>query len=232
MTTIISNLQSTHHAIAQAAQMAHRDKESIELLAVSKGFSANAVCEAYQAGQLAFGESYLQEAMKKIELTRDLPLQWHFIGPVQRNKTRAIATHFAWVHSIDRLNIAERLSAQRPSPLPPLNVCIQVNVSEEDSKSGIAPAELTKLAQDVARLPHLKLRGLMTIPAPSEGLETQRIPFFRLRELMRHMNMQGLALDTLSMGMSHDLYAAILEGATIVRIGRAIFGERNYGGNQ
>lgn len=212
--------------------MAHRDKESIELLAVSKGFSANAVCEAYQAGQLAFGESYLQEAMKKIELTRDLPLQWHFIGPVQRNKTRAIATHFAWVHSIDRLNIAERLSAQRPSPLPPLNVCIQVNVSEEDSKSGIAPAELTKLAQDVARLPHLKLRGLMTIPAPSEGLEAQRIPFFRLRELMHHMNMQGLALDTLSMGMSHDLYAAIQEGATIVRIGRAIFGERNYGGNQ
>ena len=232
MTTIISNLQNTHHAIAQAAQMAHRDKESIELLAVSKGFSANAVCEAYQAGQLAFGESYLQEALKKIELTRDLPLQWHFIGPVQRNKTRAIATNFAWVHSIDRLNIAERLSAQRPSTLPPLNVCIQVNVSEEDSKSGIAPAELTKLALDVARLPHLKLRGLMTIPAPSEELETQRIPFFRLRELMRHMNMQGLALDTLSMGMSHDLYAAILEGATIVRIGRAIFGERNYGGNQ
>lgn len=212
--------------------MAHRRKESIELLAVSKGFSADAVREACAAGQRAFGESYIREALDKIELLRDLPLQWHFIGPVQSNKTRAIATHFAWVHSVDRLKIAERLSAQRPANLPPLNICIQVNVSEEDSKSGIAPDGLAELAQAVASLPQLKLRGLMTIPAPAEGLEAQRIPFFKLYELMQQINTQGLALDTLSMGMSHDFSAAILEGATIVRIGTAIFGVRNYGENQ
>lgn len=212
--------------------MAHRRKESIELLAVSKGFSAVAVREAYQAGQRAFGESYIQEALDKIELLRDLPLQWHFIGPIQSNKTRAIATHFAWVHSVDRLKIAERLSAQRPASLPLLNVCIQVNVSGEDSKSGVAPGGLVELAQAVARLPHLKLRGLMAIPARAEGLEAQRVPFAKLRELVQQINTQGLALDTLSMGMSHDFSAAVLEGATIVRVGTAIFGERNYGGNQ
>jgi len=232
MTAITSNLQAVNHAIAQAASMAHRCKESIELMAVSKGFSAVAVCEAYQAGQRAFGESYIQEALDKIQLLRDLPIQWHFIGPVQSNKTRAIATHFAWVHSVDRLKIAERLSAQRSASLPPLNVCIQVNVSGEDSKSGVAPGGLLELAQAVASLPQLKLRGLMAIPAPAEGLEAQRVPFAKLRELMQQINMQGLALDTLSMGMSHDFNAAILEGATIVRVGTAIFGERNYGGNQ
>ncbi|CAH1082262.1 YggS family pyridoxal phosphate-dependent enzyme [Candidatus Nitrotoga sp. 1052] len=232
MTAITSNLQAVNYAISQVVCMAHRRKESIELLAVSKGFSAVAVREAYQAGQRAFGESYIQEALDKIELLRDLPLQWHFIGPVQSNKTRAIATHFAWVHSVDRLKIAERLSAQRPASLPPLNVCIQVNVSGEDSKSGVAPGGLVELAQAVACLPQLKLRGLMAIPAPAEGLEAQRIPFAKLRELMQQINTQGLALDTLSMGMSHDFSAAILEGATIVRVGTAIFGERNYGGNQ
>lgn len=211
--------------------MAHRRKESIKLLAVSKGFSAVAVREAYQAGQRAFGESYIQEALDKIGLLRDLPLEWHFIGPIQSNKTRAIATHFAWAHSVDRLKIAERLSAQRPASLPPLNICIQVNVSGEDSKSGVAPSGLVELAQAVASLPQLKLRGLMAIPAPVEGLEAQRVPFAKLRELMQQINMQGLALDTLSMGMSHDFSAAILEGATIVRVGTAIFGERNYGGN-
>lgn len=211
--------------------MAYRRKESIKLLAVSKGFSAVTVREAYQAGQRAFGESYIQEALDKIGLLRDLPLEWHFIGPIQSNKTRAIATHFAWAHSVDRLKIAERLSAQRPASLPPLNVCIQVNVSEEDSKSGVAPSGLVELAQAVASLPQLKLRGLMAIPAPVEGLEAQRVPFAKLRELMQQINMQGLALDTLSMGMSHDFSAAILEGATIVRVGTAIFGERNYGGN-
>ncbi|MCE9549609.1 MAG: YggS family pyridoxal phosphate-dependent enzyme [Betaproteobacteria bacterium] len=232
MTAITSNLQAVNHAIAQAACMAHRCKESIKLLAVSKGFSAVAVCEAYQAGQRDFGESYVQEALDKIELLRDLPIQWHFIGPVQSNKTRGIATHFAWVHSIDRLKIAERLSAQRPARLPPLNVCIQVNVSGEASKSGVAPSGLLELAKAVASLPQLKLRGLMAIPAPAEGLEAQRVPFAKMRELMHQINMQGLALDTLSMGMSHDFSAAILEGATIVRVGTAIFGERNYGGNQ
>lgn len=211
--------------------MAHRRKESIKLLAVSKGFSAVAVREAYQAGQRAIGESYIQEALDKIGLLPDLPLEWHFIGPIQSNKTRAIATHFAWAHSVDRLKIAERLSAQRPASLPPLNVCIQVNVSEEDSKSGVAPSGLVELAQAVASLPQLKLRGLMAIPAPVEGLEAQRVPFAKLRELMQQINTQGLALDTLSMGMSHDFSAAILEGATIVRVGTAIFGERNYGGN-
>lgn len=232
MTAITSNLQAVNDAIAQATCMAYRRKESIELLAVSKGVSAVAVCEAYQAGQRAFGESYIQEALDKIGLLSDLPIQWHFIGPVQSNKTRAIATHFAWVHSIDRLKIAERLSAQRPASLPPLNVCIQVNVSGEDSKSGVALGGLVELAQAVASLPQLKLRGLMGIPAPVEGLEAQRVPFAKLRELMQQINTQGLALDTLSMGMSHDFSAAILEGATIVRVGTAIFGERNYGGNQ
>ncbi|MEO6422991.1 MAG: YggS family pyridoxal phosphate-dependent enzyme [Candidatus Nitrotoga sp.] len=232
MTAITSNLQAVNHAIAQVMCMAHRHKECIELLAVSKGFSAVAVREAYQAGQRLFGESYIQEAMDKIDQLRDLPLQWHFIGPVQSNKTRAVATHFAWVHCVDRLKIAERLSAQRPASLPPLNVCIQVNVSGEDSKSGVAPEGVMELAQAVARLPQLKLRGLMAIPAPVEGLEAQRVPLAKLRELMQLINKQGLALDTLSMGMSHDLSAAILEGATIVRVGSAIFGERNYGGNQ
>ncbi|MFZ1548748.1 MAG: YggS family pyridoxal phosphate-dependent enzyme, partial [Candidatus Nitrotoga sp.] len=232
MTAITSNLQAVNHAITQAVCMAGRRKGSVELLAVSKNFSAIAVCEAYQAGQRAFGESYIQEALDKIEKLRDLPIQWHFIGPVQSNKTRAIATHFAWVHSVDRLKIAERLSAQRPATLPPLNVCIQVNVSGEDSKSGVAPGGLVELAQAVASLPQLKLRGLMAIPAPTEGLEAQRIPFLKLNELMQQINTQGLALDTLSMGMSHDLSAAILEGATIVRVGTAIFGERNYGENQ
>ena len=232
MTAITSNLQAVNDAIAQAMCMVHRRKESIELLAVSKGVSVIAVREAYQAGQRAFGESYIQEALDKIELLRDLSIQWHFIGPVQSNKTRAIATHFAWVHSIDRLKIAERLSAQRPASLPPLNVCIQVNVSGEDSKSGVALNGLVELAQAVASLPQLKLRGLMAIPAPADGLEAQRIPFFKLHELMQQINTQGLTLDALSMGMSHDFSAAILEGATIVRVGTAIFGERNYGGNQ
>ena len=229
MTIIASNLQAVNRAIAQAARTAQRRAESITLLAVSKTFSASAVREAYHAGQRAFGESYLQEALDKIEALRDLPLEWHFIGPIQSNKTRSIAENFAWVHGVDRLKIAERLSAQRPQNLPPLNVCIQVNVSGEDSKSGVAPEETTGLAQAVARLPYLRLRGLMAIPAPVEGLSEQRKPFARLRELMQRLNAQGLELDTLSMGMSYDLKAAILEGATIVRVGTAIFGQRNDG---
>lgn len=232
MTAITVNLQVVNDAIAQAVRMAHRRRENVDLLAVSKGFSAAAVREAYRAGQRAFGESYIQEALEKIELLRDLPIQWHFIGPIQSNKTRAIATHFAWVHSIDRLKIAERLSAQRPAGLPPLNVCIQVNVSGEGSKSGVAPEGLLDLVQAVADLPQLKLRGLMAIPAPADEVEAQRVPFARLRELMQQVNMHGFALDALSMGMSHDFTAAILEGATIVRAGTAVFGERNYGGNQ
>ncbi len=232
MTAIASNLQAVNRAIAQAARTAQRRAEEVALLAVSKAFPATAVCAAYQAGQRAFGESYVQEALGKIEALRDLPVEWHFIGPIQSNKTRVIAENFAWVHGVDRLKIAERLSAQRPQNLPPLNVCLQVNVSAEDSKGGVAPGQVAGLAQAVARLPQLRLRGLMAIPAPAQGTDAQRKPFAQLRELMRQLNAQGLALDTLSMGMSHDLEAAVLEGATIVRIGTAIFGQRNYGENK
>ncbi len=234
MTAILSNLQAVHSAIAQAAQLARRDAASIALLAVSKTVSDGRVREAYAAGQRVFGENYLQEALDKMAALRDLPLEWHFIGPVQSNKTRAIAENFSWVHSVDRLKIAERLSAQRPPALPALNLCLQVNVSGEDSKSGVAPQQALALARTISALPHLKLRGLMAIPAPVDTLAAQRQPFARLRELMQQMNAPqdntpGLQLDTLSMGMTHDLTAAIVEGATIVRVGTAIFGRRNYG---
>lgn len=229
MTAIASNLQAVSQAIARVAERARRRAENIALLAVSKTFPAAAVREAYAAGQRAFGENYLQEALDKIAALKDLPLEWHFIGPIQSNKTRPIAENFAWVHSVDRLKIAERLSAQRPAGMPPLNVCIQVNVSGEDSKSGAAPEEAVSLALAVAQLPNLKLRGLMAIPAPAGDEAQQRKPFARLRELLQQMNAQGLQLDTLSMGMSQDMEAAILEGATIVRVGSAIFGKRDYG---
>ncbi|ADE12983.1 YggS family pyridoxal phosphate-dependent enzyme [Sideroxydans lithotrophicus] len=226
MTAILSNLQATRDAIAQAAISAHRNVAEVHLLAVSKTFPAEAVREAYRGGQAAFGENYLQEALEKIAALRDLPLEWHFIGPIQSNKTRAIAENFAWVHSVDRLKIAERLSAQRPSQLPPLNICLQVNVSGEESKSGVAPAEVAQLAQDVAHLPNLRLRGLMTIPSPAADQEQQRAPFAQMRALLKQLNSQGMSLDTLSMGMTHDFPAAIMEGATIVRVGTAIFGQR------
>lgn len=226
MNAIASNLQAVRQDIGRFARAAQRRPEEIALLAVSKTFDAAAVREAFQAGQRVFGESYVQEALDKIAALRDLGPEWHFIGPIQSNKTRAIAEHFAWVHGVDRLKIAERLSEQRPRNLPPLNVCIQVNVSGEDSKSGMAPGEVARLAQAVARLPQLELRGLMAIPAPAEGLAAQRKPFAQLRELAMRLKADGLALDTLSMGMSGDLEAAIREGATIVRVGTAIFGER------
>ena len=229
MTAILSNLQATREAIAQAAQVAQRDVADVRLLAVSKTFPADAVREACRGGQTAFGENYLQEALEKMDALRDLPLEWHFIGPIQSNKTRAIAENFAWVHSVDRLKIAERLSAQRPPQLPPLNICLQVNVSGEESKSGAAPEAVPQLAREIARLPQLKLRGLMTIPAPATDEMAQRAPFAQMRALLVKLNFQGMALDTLSMGMSHDYAAAILEGATIVRIGSAIFGVRDYG---
>lgn len=226
MTAILSNLQATRKAIAEAAKAAHRNVAEVHLLAVSKTFPAESVREAYRAGQSAFGENYLQEALDKIAALRDLPLEWHFIGPIQSNKTRAIAENFAWVHSVDRLKIAERLSTQRPADMPPLNVCIQVNVSREESKSGIAPEEALQLAVAVRRLPHLKLRGLMSIPAPVADEAAQHIPFVQMRFLLEQLNIEGMELDTLSMGMSHDFPAAIQEGATIVRIGTAIFGQR------
>ncbi len=229
MTAILSNLQATREAIAEAARAAHRNVAEVRLLAVSKTFPASAVREAYQAGQVAFGENYLQEALEKIDVLRDLPLEWHFIGPIQSNKTRAIAENFDWVHSVDRLKVAERLSEQRPRHLPPLNFCLQVNVSGEASKSGVAPEKVEQLALEVVRLPHLKLRGLMTIPAPATSAAEQRVPFAQMHALLVQLNNQGMALDTLSMGMSYDYPAAILEGATIVRIGTAIFGSRDYG---
>lgn len=228
MTTIASNLQAVRAALAAAAAEAGRGVDEVCLLAVSKTFPPEAIREAFEAGQARFAESYAQEALRKIAALHDLPIEWHFIGPIQGNKTRAIAENFSWVHSVDRLKIAERLSAQRPAHLPPLQVCLQVNISGEASKSGVAPEEAEQLARAVAQLPYLALRGLMAIPEPSGGAAAQRAAFARLRELLEKLNRQGLRLDTLSMGMSQDFAAAIAEGATVVRVGSAIFGNRNY----
>ena len=226
MSTIADNIGLVSQRIRAAADAVQRDASSIHLLAVSKTKPAQAVREAYAAGLRDFGENYLQEALgKQAELT-DLPLSWHFIGPIQSNKTRAIAEHFAWVHSVDRLKIAKRLSEQRPADLPPLNICIQVNVSGEASKSGCTPADLPALATAISALPRLKLRGLMAIPEPTEDRAEQDAAFATVRDLQASLN---LALDTLSMGMSHDLESAIAQGATWVRIGTALFGARDYG---
>lgn len=221
-----ARLHAVRARIAQAAAEAGRDAADIVLLAVGKTFDAAAVRDLAACGQTAFGENYMQEALDKQADLLDLPLVWHFIGPIQSNKTRAIAEHFAWVHSVDRLKIAERLSAQRPPDLPPLEVCIEVNVSGEASKGGVAAAELPALADAVARLPRLRLRGLMAIPAPTPTQAAQRAAFRQVRELLEALRARGHGLDTLSMGMSADLEAAILEGATVVRIGTALFGER------
>jgi len=228
MTTIASNLQAVRDAIAAAAVEAGRRADDVSLLAVSKTFAPGVLREAYRAGQDCFAESYVQEALDKIAALEDLAITWHFIGPIQSNKTRAIAENFTWVHSVDRLKTAERLSGQRPAHLPPLQVCLQVNISMEASKSGVAPDEAGELALAVAKLPGLRLRGLMAVPAPGGDVTAQRRPFAQLRELRDGLNRQGLQLDTLSMGMSHDFVAAIAEGATIVRIGTAIFGNRIY----
>jgi PLP dependent protein len=224
--TPCGRLQAVQARIANAMAEAGRDAATLRLLAVSKTFDAAAVRELAACGQHAFGENYLQEALDKQAALRDLPLEWHFIGPIQSNKTRAIAEHFSWVHSVDRLKIAERLSAQRPPALPPLQVCIEVNVSEEASKSGVMPTELPALARAIASLPGLALRGLMAIPAPTPDVPAQRAAFRQVREQCDALRADGHALDTLSMGMSGDLEAAILEGATIVRVGTALFGER------
>ena len=225
MSTIAENIAKVGERIRAAAQASGRDLDHIGLLAVSKTKPAAAVREAYAAGIRDFGENYLQEALEKQAELSELPLIWHFIGPIQSNKTKPIAEHFAWVHSVDRLKIAQRLSEQRPTGLPPLNICLQVNVSAEDSKSGCAPVELAALAQTVNQLPNLRLRGLMAIPEPTDDVTAQRAAFARLRELRDGL---PLPLDTLSMGMSHDLDAAIAEGATWVRIGTALFGARDY----
>jgi pyridoxal phosphate enzyme (YggS family) len=232
MSTIAGNLQAVEATIQVACQAAGRPRSTVQLLAVSKTFPAEAVLEAVAAGQRAFGENYLQEGVDKIAaVAKALPdtrLEWHFIGPIQSNKTRPIATHFDWVHTVERLKIAQRLSEQRPPELGPLNICLQVNISGEASKSGVTPDELPALAQAVAALPNLRLRGLMAIPEPQEDPELQRVPFARLRALAQDIVKAGIHLDTLSMGMSSDMRAAVLEGATIVRVGSAIFGARHY----
>ena len=229
MTTIPANLQAVGQRIAQACAAAGRNPAAVRLLAVSKTFPLEAIRAAVATGQRSFGESYVQEALPKIAALEDQGLEWHFIGPLQSNKTRPVAEHFDWVHSVARLKIAERLSAQRPDSLPRLNVCLQVNVSGEESKDGCDPAQALDLAVAIAELPRLHLRGLMTIPAPTDDPTRQRRAFAALRETQEHINAEaGLELDTLSMGMSHDLEAAIMEGATLVRVGSAIFGERDY----
>jgi pyridoxal phosphate enzyme (YggS family) len=232
MSPISRNLQAVLDAIATAARHTDRDPGEIRLLAVSKTFGTEAILEAVQAGQNAFGENYLQEALDKMTALHELQpaphLEWHFIGPIQSNKTRSIAEHFDWVHSVERQKIAQRLSDQRPAHLPPLNVCLQINISGEASKSGAAVEQVHELAHAIAKMPRLTLRGLMAIPEPEENFERQRLPFRRLRELFDELRAQGLALDTLSMGMSADMEAAIAEGSTMVRVGTAIFGKRDY----
>ena len=236
MTTIASRLQAVKARISEAARAAGRTPGEITLVAVSKTFPPQAIAEACAAGQTDFGENYVQEGTEKIaalfdvlqqrNLAPERPLLWHYIGPIQSNKTRAIAEHFDWVHGIDRTKIAERLSASRSDDKPPLQVCIQVNVSGEASKSGVAPDTVLGLAQTIIGLPRLRLRGLMAIPEPTPDPALQRSRFRMLREIRDELLRRGVALDTLSMGMSDDLEAAIAEGATMVRVGRAIFGER------
>lgn len=227
MTTISANLQAVRARIDAAANKFGRHPEDITLLAVSKTWPASDVRDAFAAGQTAFGENYVQEGVEKIAALASKDLQWHFIGPLQSNKSRLVAESFDWVHSIDRLKIAERLSEQRPEGLPPLQVCLQVNVSGEQTKSGVEPGAVAALAEQIERLPRLKLRGLMAIPEATEDFAEQCASFHRLRELFEQLRNAGYRLDTLSMGMSHDLEAAIAEGSTLVRIGTAIFGERN-----
>jgi len=225
---ISENILQVRARLAAACAAAQRPVNDVALLAVSKFQPVSAVLEAHQAGQREFGENYVQEALDKIAATSEwrAELVWHLIGPLQSNKTRVVAENFDWVHSVDRLKIAQRLSEQRPGHLPPLNICLQVNVSGEASKSGISPDELPALAQAVSALPGVRLRGLMSIPEPLEGLDAQRAPHALLRRWMAELQAQGLALDTLSMGMSADLEAAVLEGATLVRVGTALFGAR------
>ncbi len=230
MATVPEALQAVRARIEAAALAAGRDPAAVRLVAVSKTFAPPALRAAWAAGQRAFGENYVQEALAKMQSLHDLAIDWHFIGPIQSNKTRLIAEHFAWVHSVDRLRIAQRLSESRPAALPPLQVCLQVNLEREESKSGASAEEIEALARAVAGLPGLALRGLMSIPRPTSDPAQQRAQFRAVRELRDRLGAAGLALDTLSMGMSEDLEAAIAEGATLVRVGRAIFGERTIAG--
>lgn len=232
MSTIAANLQAVEATIQAACDAAKRPRSTVELLAVSKTFPPEAVLEAMDAGQRAFGENYLQEGLDKIAAVAkarpDSAVEWHFIGPIQSNKTRPIAGGFDWVHTVERLKIAQRLSEQRDPARGPLNICLQVNISGEASKSGAAPHEVLDLARAVHALPNLTLRGLMAIPEPQADLAAQRIPFAQLRALAQQVVDAGIFIDTLSMGMSADMTAAVMEGASIVRVGSAVFGARNY----
>ncbi len=236
MTAITNHLQTIHKIIDSAAKKAARDPDTVHLLAVSKTRPPEDILEAAKAGQFAFGENYEQEAVAKIEAIRqshpDLKLEWHFIGPIQSNKTRSIAEHFNWVHSVDREKIARRLSEQRPADLPPLNVCLQVNISQEKTKSGVIPEEVSHLAKAISAMPNLRLRGLMAIPEPESDPAKQRQPFQAMKALFDELVQAGYDMDTLSMGMSDDMETAIQEGATTVRIGSAIFGKRSYPAKQ
>jgi pyridoxal phosphate enzyme (YggS family) len=224
---IQSQLDDVHRRIAEAMQQYNRPPGSVRLLAVSKTRTPEDIRQAVAAGQFHFGESYLQEALEKIEALRSFNTIWHFIGRIQSNKTRAIAEKFDWVHSIGSLKHARRLSEQRPDDLPPLNICLQINIDQEPSKGGVMPEEAASLASEISTLARLRLRGLMTLPALADDLERQRHPFRLLRELRDRIATPELPLETLSMGMSNDLEAAIAEGATVVRVGTAIFGPRN-----
>ena len=227
MQNMEKNLNLVHARIIEAARACARDPDSVLLLAVSKKKPAADIREAYRLGQRDFGENYLQEALQKMQELEDLDIHWHFIGAIQSNKTKPIAESFAWAHCVDRPKIARRLSEQRPSGMPPLNVCIQVNLDHEDSKAGVEPGEVPSLAAEIRDLPGIRLRGLMTIPAPRESEREQREPFARLAAMLSDLRQQSIDCDTLSMGMTQDLEAAIAEGATLVRVGTAIFGERN-----
>jgi hypothetical protein len=230
MSAIQSRLNAVRQRIRQAEQTYRREAGSVQLLAVSKTRSAEDIRQAVAAGQCCFGESYLQEALDKMEQLRDLGLEWHFIGRIQGNKTRAIAENFDWVHSIDTLRQIRRLNDQRPARLAPLKICLQIKIDDEESKSGISPGEVRGLIEALPDYPRLALQGLMTLPAPAAQLDAQRLPFRRLRQLRDKLATAGLPLTTLSMGMTDDLEAAIAEGATLVRIGTAIFGARDYSG--
>ena len=227
MIRVTENLRKIRDLLAETAVEAGRRPEDVHLLAVSKKQPLDKIVEAAAAGQRDFGENIVQEGIEKVTKLAEKKLCWHFIGHIQSNKTRTVAEHFDWVHSVDTLKIARRLSEQRPESLGDMNVCIQVNIDEEASKSGAAPGDVTELAHAVAELPRLRLRGLMCLPAIRASFDEQRVPFARTRELAEELALGGLALDTLSMGMSDDFPAAIMEGATIVRIGTAVFGPRN-----
>ena len=225
---IQTGLESVRFTILQATSEYGKPADSVQLLAVSKTRTTDEIMTAFKCGQRCFGESYLQEAVNKIDQLNNDEIEWHFIGRVQSNKTRLIAEKFDWVHSIDKLKQAQRLNDQRPEPLPPLNICLQINIDNEESKGGVKPDDAAGLIQQISQLPRLHLRGLMTLPSPTNNIDDQRKPFRRLRELRDQLATKQLPLETLSMGMSDDIQAAIAEGSTMVRVGTAIFGPRNY----